>query len=371
MRGFARTALSGFGLLAYGLVFAELFLRLMDPQPIIPRYVTGTPLGIRGNIPHAVYRQRTPETEVEIRINGQGLRADRDFPLAKPAGTCRVALMGDSYFLGFENDLAESIAGRLEAELAAAGYRAEVLNFAVSGFGTAEMILAFEGRARAFAPDIAVFQFHASDFADNIRTAALLAADPAAGFRPTGASYLPGIAIQDRLMQFAPYRWAIGHSHLYTAVRERTALLVKDLLVTLRRAAALAAAPPPADPGGEAGDPADRDRAGPARLTGRLLAHAGRLAAAAGSDAYILDIPTVIDRTHFVSRADLLGLDPATAARLVPLLPALEAAAGPETRLFFERGHRHMTPLGNAIAARILAARILAGSAPRLAACRG
>ncbi|MCA9511848.1 MAG: SGNH/GDSL hydrolase family protein, partial [Myxococcales bacterium] len=221
---------------AYSLVFGEVFLRVMAPQAILPRFVTGTPLGIRGNIPGARYRQWTPETEVEIRINAQGLRADREFARAKPSGTCRVALLGDSYLLGFENDLPDSIAGRLQARFDASPWRVEVLDFAVSGFGTAEMLVQFDGEVAAFAPDVTVFQFHASDLRDNVRTARLFEEDARTGaLRRTDATYLPGVAVQDRLMHFAAYRWAIEHSHLYTAVRERAALLGKDLLFALGR----------------------------------------------------------------------------------------------------------------------------------------
>ena len=355
------------GIAAYALVFGEVFLRVMAPQAILPRFVTGTPLGIRGNIPNADYRQWTPETEVSIRINGQGLRADRDFALAKPDGVCRIALLGDSYFLGFENDLEDSIAGRLEQRLERAGHRVEVLNFAVSGFGTAEMLAQFDGRVRDFSPDVTVFQFHASDFRDNVRTAVLFTEDANGAFARSEAAYLPGVEIQDRLMELALYRWAIEHSHLYTAVRERAALLAKDLLFTLRRGSATRDED-------DAGDGAEAASAPPnlpaARLTGRLLRAAGERAEAAGSDWFVLEIPTVLSRTRFASRASALDLDASVRAHFVSALPTLERHADPDVKLFYEQGHRHMTPLGNALTAEALAQRILSDSAPRLARCR-
>src|ERR1019366_402521 len=99
------------------------------------------------------------EVDVEYRINGQGLRADRNYSLSKPPGTCRVAVFGDSFFFGIELDLPESIAGQLERRLEESGVRAEVLNFAVGGFGTAEMLQTFEGFGRQFEPDVVIFSW--------------------------------------------------------------------------------------------------------------------------------------------------------------------------------------------------------------------
>ena len=116
-----RCALLGVALLAYTLLFAEGFIRLFDPQAVMPRYITGTPWGVRGNIPHADYWHHTPEVDVEYRINGQGLRADRDYPLAKPPGVCRIAVFGDSFFFGLEADLKRYLRGGSRGSIAREG----------------------------------------------------------------------------------------------------------------------------------------------------------------------------------------------------------------------------------------------------------
>src|SRR5262245_7700115 len=110
----ARRALVVLGLAAYTALFAEAFVRVASPQPIMPRYITGTPWGVRGNIPNAHYWHHTPEVDVEYRINAQGMRADHDFPLAKEQGTCRIALLGDSQFVGYELALADTVASQVE-----------------------------------------------------------------------------------------------------------------------------------------------------------------------------------------------------------------------------------------------------------------
>jgi len=49
--------------------FGEAFLRVLAPQPLMPRFITGADYGIRGNFPNADYRQRTEEVDVRLQIN--------------------------------------------------------------------------------------------------------------------------------------------------------------------------------------------------------------------------------------------------------------------------------------------------------------
>src|SRR6185312_10254039 len=75
------------GLLVYSLAFGEMFVRIVDPQPLMPRYVTAAPWGVRGNIPGAHYWHETGEVRVEYRINSEGMRDDREFVVEKAPGT--------------------------------------------------------------------------------------------------------------------------------------------------------------------------------------------------------------------------------------------------------------------------------------------
>ena len=146
MRSISVRLLRILALFVYSLVFAEAFIRVFHPRPLLPRYVTGTPWGIRGNIPHAHYWHQTPEVKVEYRINGEGMRADLEYSFEKPAGTCRIAVVfGDSFLVGYELDLNDTFTTQLEQRLRARDSMREVLNFSVSGFGTAEMLRANTG----------------------------------------------------------------------------------------------------------------------------------------------------------------------------------------------------------------------------------
>ena len=359
-----RPALIGLAALAYALVFGELFLRVLAPQPLVPRFVTGAPDGIRANIPNVAFRQWTPEVDVTVRYNDAGMRDDRPAPpRAKPPGECRIALLGDSYFVGFESDYPHSFAKRLEDDLRAAGANARVLDFAVSGFGTAEMLATIDSRVRPWAADVVVMSWHASDPNDNVRSQ-LYRLD---GDRlvATGQPFLPGVEISDRLMRMPGYRWLIENSHLYSAVRERIGTATKTLLAQIRGQQvavddANALLPPP-EP---LPDPIDifiPDRPpnfGNAHLDRALVVASHNAAARIGAQFLLFEVPTAGGRTRLTASLPYLGPLPGIAT--ASPIDAFRAVASPSVKLYYERGHHHWTDLGNAIAAREAARALLA-----------
>ena len=331
----------GLGLAAYTLAFGEAFVRIADPQVLLSRYVTGTPWGVRGNIPNANYWHSTPEVKVEFRINRQGMRADRDYPYDKPAGTCRIALFGDSFFMGYELNLQDTFAARLEERLKADLYNVEVLNFAVSGFGTAEMIRAYENFGRRFAPDIVVFQWHSTDLDDNVRSNLYELKD--GRIESTGNTYLPAIRIQDALMKFQLYRLVADNSHLYSIVRERTSKLVQHMLVVMQK--------PEQKPVASKTHDQAKEKAGstsaiayPVALSAALLKHAQQLSKNDGHDFFVVEIPDRLTRTTFKSSMERIP-ELAPALKIISPLPAFDRLASSEVKLYFERGHSHLTPI--------------------------
>jgi hypothetical protein len=355
-----RLGLIALGALVYGLVFGELFLRWLAPQPLVPRYVTGSPDGVRANLPNVTFRQWTPEVDVTVHYNDKGMRDDRPAPpLAKAPGECRVALLGDSYFVGFESDYASSFPHQLELALAAQGMPARVLDFAVSGFGTAEMLVTLRSRAAPWRPDLVVMSWHASDPNDNLRANLFRLED--GRLVATGQTFLPGVEISDRLMHVPGYRWAIENSHLYSAIRERAGTFVKGLMASIRGkqvadaeennlvGAALPALPDPADQLLPERPPG----LGDIRLDRALVMASAAAAGQIGANFLLFDVPTASDRLRMSSALPLLG--PLPGIVTASPLPEFEAAAGPDVKLYYERGHHHWTPLGNALAARAAA----------------
>lgn len=340
--------LAGF---VYACLFGEVFLRLLDPQVRMPRYITGTEYGIRGNIPNSVYRQVTPEADVEMRINAQGMRGDRDFTLEKPPGTCRIALMGDSYFMGYEAHYEDTIGALLETRLADMGHTVEVLNFSVSGFSTEEILVEFEERAVHFEPDIMIVQFGEGDFGDNMRPGLYRLGDDGVPER-TGGDYLPGVAIRDTLMKSGFYRMLISHSHMYSAIREWAGLTIKSILTgigNLRQIAAVSAASEPA------GAPAANDGPEPVsahtvqtRYTSALLMHSRARAEAFGIEWFMFEVPAPLYQAYRSSVTDL-ELDAATAERVITPLDEFDAHPRDALWLYRVKGHSHFSETGHAL----------------------
>ncbi len=160
----------GLGILLTAVLAEVGVLLVFGEQPKFPRHVVGAPWGLRINEPGAHYRHKSRDVNVRFAINGQGLRADRDYPYEKPPGTQRILCLGDSFTIGYEVPFPECFAQVMEQELVAAGRDVEVLNAGVSGFSTAEECLYLERELHKYAPDVVVVAFFKNDYADNLRT---------------------------------------------------------------------------------------------------------------------------------------------------------------------------------------------------------
>jgi hypothetical protein len=124
--------------------------------------------------PHARWRQQD-EGDAWVEINGAGFR-DRERTLAKPARTLRIAILGDSFVDAVQVPVESTFACVLERRLnscAAFGEQnVEVLNFGVSGYGTAQELLTLRHAVWPYEPDLVVLCFlTGNDVRDN--TAAL------------------------------------------------------------------------------------------------------------------------------------------------------------------------------------------------------
>jgi hypothetical protein len=360
----ARRVVMGVGLVLYTLLFAEGFLRVFDPQAVMPRYITSTAWGVRGNIPHARYWHHTPEVDVQYRINGQGLRADQDFSLAKPAGLCRMGIFGDSFMFGLESDLRDTFAYQLEKRLRERGIPVQVLNFAVGGFGTAEMLRTYEAFGRKFDLDVALFSWDISDLNDNVRSQLFRLHDDA--LEPANPAYLPAVDFQDRLMQHSLYRFVNDHSQLYTFVRDQASRLAK---ARMTRAGKQDAAAADADGAGaeESVDLDELQHKNVLALSTAILQRAHDVVTADGEDFYLLDIPARLSRTRFSSSIAVLPAASLANLNVIQVLPALSRAARPDLKLYYEKGLGHFTPVGTQIL--VDQAVIALASSPRLAAC--
>jgi hypothetical protein len=156
--------------LCIALVLAELALRLIGfGYPVFYTYDDTVGVALR---PGAEGWNRT-EGEAFIKISEDGLR-DREHSKKKPSNTIRIAVLGDSMAEALQvpmNATFWSVAERRVKECKAFGARdVEVLNFGVSGYGTAQELLTLRHRVSDYAPDIVVLAFYpGNDVRNNSR----------------------------------------------------------------------------------------------------------------------------------------------------------------------------------------------------------
>jgi len=113
------------------------------------------------------------EGEAYVRINSDGLR-DREHAKIKPPNTLRVAVLGDSYAEALQVPIETSFCVMLEQKLrecqAGAGRDVEVINFGVSGYGTAQELITLRDHVWQYSPDIVLLAITTNnDISDNVR----------------------------------------------------------------------------------------------------------------------------------------------------------------------------------------------------------
>lgn len=151
---------------AITLVLAELALRIFYPQSLGVWYHTKDGMVIHWpNLKrqHAISLQ-------EIRINSLGMR-DREHPVAKEKGVLRILVLGDSFMEAFQVSFEESFPRLLEVRLQEALHQTvEVINAAVSGWGSDDQLTYLKRYGIKFKPDLILvgMTLH-NDVSDNMR----------------------------------------------------------------------------------------------------------------------------------------------------------------------------------------------------------
>ena len=166
---FARLLLVLFGVLL-GSAIAEIGLRVAGYS--YPEFYTlyqSRGYALRPRV-EGWYRK---EGEAYIRINSDGLR-DQEHSLTKPSATIRIAVLGDSYPEALQVGMGEAFWSVMETQLRQCdpfpGSKIEVLNFGVSGYGTAQELLTLRERVWKYSPDIVMLAVTTNnDITDNLR----------------------------------------------------------------------------------------------------------------------------------------------------------------------------------------------------------
>jgi hypothetical protein len=207
----------------------ELLVRLLAPQPILPRYVESAPYGIRTNIPSMTYWHTSPDYRINFRINSQGMRSDREYAVPKPPGVFRIVGLGDSFTMGYEVDLEDTYLYQLENILRERGVsNVEVLNLAVSGFGSAEELLKLEHEGLEYEPDLVIVGYFVNDVENNLTSE--LFALRGDTLVPTGNAYLPAMGIRRTLEAIGPYAFVADNSHLFNLFRNYLSYYIQQAM---------------------------------------------------------------------------------------------------------------------------------------------
>ncbi len=153
-----RLGLLGFAALV-GLLFAEVTLRLSGvsyPRVTQRHDFRGT--AYRPNVQWA----QSDEGYAQIRTNSVGFR-DQDWTIAKPDGTRRIAVLGDSYVDAVQVEeparFTEQIGVALAPCRAGGGQSLQVMNFGQSGYGTAQELMTYRHDVSTYSPDLVILAF--------------------------------------------------------------------------------------------------------------------------------------------------------------------------------------------------------------------
>ncbi len=156
--------------LFFGLMVMEVALRIIGySYPIWYATDPDRGYGLRAGVA-GWYRR---EGGSYVRINSEGLR-DREHARQKPANTFRIAVLGDSFSEAMHVSMEETYWALLESKLkdcpALQGRNVEVINFGVSGYGTAQELITLRRKVWDYQPDMVMLAMTTfNDISDNSR----------------------------------------------------------------------------------------------------------------------------------------------------------------------------------------------------------
>ncbi len=153
--------------------------------------------------PDSEVRHATEDFDVPIRINARGQR-DALVPFERTPGRDRIVLLGDSLTFGWGVREEESFASGLESRL-----DCEVVNLAVSGYGTDQELLWLKAEGLRYRPDVVIVTVCANDIEECSRERMYGKAKP----RFVLENGSPRLVV-DRVEQ----SWLAATSHLYRSI---------------------------------------------------------------------------------------------------------------------------------------------------------
>lgn len=154
--------------LVFGLILVEIGLRIVGYSS--PEFYAADASRGYALIP-GMWGTYSKEGRSQVAINSDGFR-DVEHTVEKPAGTFRIAVVGDSYVEAFQVEQSESFTNFVRDELTkcggAGGKQIEMLNFGVSGYSTAQELITIREKVMKYSPDIVMLVMTTNnDITDN------------------------------------------------------------------------------------------------------------------------------------------------------------------------------------------------------------
>ena len=191
--GLALLALGGVALaLCIGEVAARMLWRPPEPPPLeLSAELRALP-DLRTRIELAQPNLRARNLGALYETNSAGFRG-RERTREKPPGTFRIAVIGDSFAMGWNVNEADTYAAQLEASLRARGVDVEVLNFGLAGLDAVVAVERFHALALRYDPDLVIYGFTLNDVEN-------------AHYRPSAPHFAE---VQRALMASPSYLWRV------------------------------------------------------------------------------------------------------------------------------------------------------------------
>ena len=157
---------------AFLLVLLEIIYRIfilgwasLSPAKMDSIQPVGSSGLVRASAYEEVIYELAPDLDTYFKLapfqtNSRGLR-DREYELEKPAGTYRIAVVGDSFTMPSGVAVEDAYHSLLENRLNQRedGWRYEVLNFGVGGYSLRQYLGVLEHKALEYAPDLFLVGF--------------------------------------------------------------------------------------------------------------------------------------------------------------------------------------------------------------------
>lgn len=184
---------------ALALGACELLLRMMEPQ-FDASFYTSDPITGWALRPYAE-GWHVSEGHAYVRINSDGMH-DREYEPTKPAGTYRLAVLGDSMIAAVQVEREQHLGRFMERVLTQCGLpgvdRVEVMNFGVPGFGTAQELLTLRHKVLEYDPDAVLLTIYTyNDIQNNHRALNPVGGSRAPYFLLEGDELVPDNSFQD------------------------------------------------------------------------------------------------------------------------------------------------------------------------------